>query len=194
MEEQQSWASSSTSLSQPVDSPAAGTYAPATTWVKVTTDYGHAWERCAQNEVDTSTVREADEEMAMDACSEAAASLQPPPTVSLQGPGRPASERMDGTLWQHIEGDGETAMYDPDTSRRGDAVSWEEEEDRMAEGQQQLPPQPPPSVHQMAAGLAESQAKAANTTAAAHAAVSFYGRRAELGATYFDHLSWQAGH
>ncbi|CAO1613799.1 unnamed protein product [Parajaminaea phylloscopi] len=67
VEEQQSWASSST---QPSSSPPSGVYAgpmtspPAssasTVWTKVTTDYGHAWQRCdeAESYSDGSSSRE----------------------------------------------------------------------------------------------------------------------------------------
>lgn len=149
VEEQQSWASSS---SRPSSSPSAGVYASpasrmadgavsvptnpaANAWTKVTTDYGHAWERVEDYKQDGAT--------------------------------SPRQDASSSSLWQHIEGDADMSLFDPDTFRRGDAFSWNDDV-LQCKG-------PTQGECPTSAGFSQP-----------HEA------RAQMGASYFDQSMWQA--
>lgn len=162
------WSSSS---AQPTASPPAGAYAsPTSTWTKVTTDYGHAWERSACEE----SMNEAG--MALDDDDEdEAASGHWARATRLAAPSQPSqTQSTTSSLWRHIEGDSgngadsdDNMMFDPDTGRRGDSIAWDADILQL---------KVPTSAHAhpySPSAIAESS-------------------RAQLGATYFDQAVWQA--
>ncbi|CAO1617066.1 unnamed protein product [Sympodiomycopsis kandeliae] len=129
IEEQQSWASSS---SKPIASPSAGIFATASPqWVKVSTDYGHAFVRDSedQHQFEQENARRDDQCMQEEKIM---SEYMIPDVNSSVAHLQSASESQ--SLWRHIEGDNENIdmevemdmeSFNPDTSRRGDSFSWE---------------------------------------------------------------------
>lgn len=144
IEEQQSWASSS---SRPSASPPAGAFATASPgWVKVQTDYGHAFVREEEPELqplssptpmskmDTHSVAMMDQDFDASMNEEGLAMPVPNAFDRSMGPfskqsHTPAHQVIPerGSLWRNIEGDTEMDTFDPDTSRRGDSFAWEDD-------------------------------------------------------------------
>lgn len=199
VEEQQSWASSST---QPVASPPAGVFATASPqWVKIQTDYGHAFVREGDADVDQQHAAPPIPSAIMSPSSNCAyehdmgdasmneeammMTMQAPPTMPF---GRGASAytapvrgpaASSSSLWRNIEGDVEGRGEPANSMDIEDGFAFDPDTDRRGDSfaweediLQLRVPSGTPHAHPYHMNAATS--------------------RAELGAAYFDQCAQQA--